>query len=88
MPTNLRELQDRPPGFALATMAKYKAIPQGWSYRKVEKIMGSLGVEISEKQVMGSTYTVVKWDGVDPGSYCVVTLEDGVVVQKQQVGLR
>lgn len=88
VPTNLRELQDRPPGFALATWEKYEAIPQGWSYRKVEKIMGSLGIEQSEKMIGGTTYRHIRWDGVKPGSYCIVVLADGVVISKEQVGLR
>lgn len=82
------ELQSRPAGFALATWEKYDAIPQGWTYRKVEKIMGSLGVEQSERVIGNTTYTHVRWDGVRPGSYCIVVLENGVVISKEQVGLR
>lgn len=87
VPTNLREIENRANGFALATMAKYRAIPQGWSYRKVAKIVGSYGVEVSERQVLDSTFTIIQWAGVAPGSYLQITLQDGVVTAKTQVGL-
>lgn len=84
-----------PPPTGDADLAKFNAIQSGMTLPQLEQIMGSQGSHIVSNSTSTSsnlgttsvTIDVYRWAGTRPSSAITVTLQNGSVVNKSQVGL-
>ena len=69
------------------TADKFNQITMGMSYDQVKEIIGEDGKNISEADSGGSVATMYQWDEADGIGNVLVTIQDGTVSSKSQLGL-
>ena len=69
------------------TLEEFNQIKTGMSYEEVVEIVGSEGTVMSEASVMDSTTTIYCWYADNGIANANVTILDGKVMAKAQVGL-
>jgi hypothetical protein len=70
----------------VVTMADYRVIKKGMSYKTVRGIIGADGVEISRSELAGTTTIMYSWKNPN-GSNMNAMFQDGALVTKAQFGL-
>lgn len=68
------------------TMAKFKAIKKGMSYKQVVKILGFEGEEMSSSDVAGYSTVMYAWRNLG-GSNMNAMFQNGKLIMKGQFGL-
>ena len=69
------------------TLEEFNQIKTGMSYEEVVEIVGSEGTVMSEASVMDSTTTIYSWYADNGIANANVTISDGKVMAKAQIGL-
>lgn len=70
-----------------ATLEKFNSIKTGMTYEEVVAIMGSEGTVLSEASLVNTTTTIYYWYAKDGIFNMNVTVSDGKVIAKAQLGL-
>ena len=85
--TEISENEDVATDTGYATIEKFNEIKTGMTYEEVVEIMGSEGTVMSEVEVMDSITTIYYWYSWNHISNMNITVVDGEVIAKAQVGL-
>ena len=70
------------------TLAEFNEIKNGMTYEQVKDIVGCDGTVNSDTEVMGSKMTIYSWYGKDGISNANVSIQNGKLINKTQIGLK
>ena len=69
------------------TLDEFNKIENGMTYEQVKEIVGCDGTVNSDTEVYGTKMTIYSWYGKNGIANANVTIENGVLVNKTQIGL-
>jgi hypothetical protein len=70
------------------TMGEYEQIQNGMTYEQVVEIVGGPGESISENEIAGIKTAIYSFKGDSFGSNATITVQNGKVFGKAQLGLK
>ncbi len=70
------------------TLEKFNKIENGMTYDQVKEIIGCDGTVNSETEVSNIKMTIYSWYGKDNISNANVTVQNGKIISKAQIGLK